>query len=171
MPQNLELKARISSTSKAIYITRRLHAKAKGILRQRDIYYKVTRGRLKLRIINNRSAELIFYNRPNRKGSRYSDYFVLPVKDARLTNALCTAAFGQKIVIEKKRRLFLYKNSRIHLDVVRGLGMFIEFEVLVKHGIRQAQMLLKMLSAEFAINQTATLAYSYSDMLLQKNRH
>ena len=96
MPQNLELKARISSISEAVHTAHRLNAQAKGILQQRDIYYKVSRGRLKLRIINNRSAELIFYNRPNKKGSRYSDYFVLPVSNARLANELCTAAFGQK---------------------------------------------------------------------------
>ena len=50
------------------------------------------------------------------------------------------------MVVEKKRRLFLYKNSRIHLDEVRGLGTFIEFEVLVKHGKQQAQKLLELLS-------------------------
>jgi predicted adenylyl cyclase CyaB len=170
MPQNLELKARISSTSEAVHVARRLHAHAKGILQQRDIYYKVSRGRLKLRIINNRSAELIFYNRPNRKGSRYSDYFVLPVKDAMLTNALCTAAFGQKVVVEKKRRLFLYKNSRIHLDEVRRLGTFIELEVLVKHGKQKAQKLLELLSAEFNIKHSAIVAVSYSDLLFNSRR-
>ena len=170
MPQNLELKARISSISKAVYVTRQLHAQAKGDLRQRDIYYKVSRGRLKLRIINSRSAELIFYTRPNRKGSRYSDYFVLPVKDAILANALCTAAFGQKIVVEKKRRLFLYKNSRIHLDIVRGLGTFIEFEVLVKHGKKNAQKLLELLSAEFNVKHSAIVGASYSDLLFRIGR-
>jgi adenylate cyclase class 2 len=170
MPQNLELKARISSISMAIRVVRRLNAQRKGILRQRDIYYNVSRGRLKLRIINNRSAELIFYNRPNRKGSRYSDYFVLPVNDAKLTNALCTAAFGRRVVVEKRRRLFLYKNSRIHLDDVHGLGPFIEFEVLVKDGKRQAQKLLEILSAEFNIKQSEIVAVSYSDLIFNNRQ-
>ena len=170
MLQNLEIKVRISSISEAAIVARRLKAQAKGILLQRDIYYKVPRGRLKLRIINNRSAELIFYNRPNRKGGRYSDYFVLPVKDAILTNGLCSAAFGQKVVVEKKRRLFLYKNSRIHLDEVRGLGTFIEFEVLVKHGKPKAQKLLEMLSEEFNIKHSAIVAVSYSDLLFNSRR-
>ncbi|MCX6120651.1 MAG: class IV adenylate cyclase [Ignavibacteriales bacterium] len=168
MPQNLELKARISSVSEAVRAAHRLNAHAKGVLQQRDIYYRVPRGRLKLRIIKDRSAELIFYNRPNKKGSRYSDYVVLPVDDAILTNALCTAAFGQKVIVEKKRRLFLYKNSRIHLDEVRGLGTFIEFEVLVNYGKRQAQKLLDVLSKEFAIKPAAVIGISYSDMLLHK---
>jgi predicted adenylyl cyclase CyaB len=168
MPQNLELKAHISSVAAAVRIAHRLNAHAKGVLQQRDIYYKVPRGRLKLRIIKDRSAELIFYSRPNKKGSRYSDYFVLPVDDAVLTNALCTAAFGQKVVVEKKRRLFLYKNSRIHLDEVHRLGTFVEFEVLVKYGKRQAQKLLDVLSKDFAIKPAAIIGISYSDMLLHK---
>jgi adenylate cyclase, class 2 len=170
MPQNLELKACIPSISKAVRTAHRLNAKAQNILCQRDIYYKVSRGRLKLRIINDRYAELIYYNRPDKKGSRYSDYFVLPVDDAILTNALCTAAFGNKVVVEKKRRLFIHKNSRIHLDEVRGLGAFLEFEVLVKNGKRQAQKLLEVLSKEFEIKQAAVLGVSYSDMLLHRKR-
>ena len=79
MPRNLELKARVSSLSDAVQVASSLHAKEKGMLRQRDIYYNVAHGRLKLRSINNRSAELIYYRRPNKKGSRYSDYVILPV--------------------------------------------------------------------------------------------
>jgi predicted adenylyl cyclase CyaB len=170
MPQNLELKARISSVSEAVRIAQRLKAQAKGILHQHDIYYKVPCGRFKLRIINNHSAELIFYNRPNKKGSRYSDYFVLPVDDAILTNALCTAAFGLKMEVEKKRRLFIYKNSRIHIDEVHGLGTFVEFEILLRYGKRQAQKLLEVLSKEFAVKQAAIIGFSYSDMLLHSSR-
>ena len=164
MPQNLELKARIASVSNAVRVVHRLKAQRKGVLRQRDIYFKVSRGRLKLRTINNRSAELIFYKRPNKKGCRYSEYFILPVSNAKLTNELCSAAFGQKVIVDKKRRLFLFKNSRIHLDEVHGLGTFVEFEVLVKHGKRQAQKLLELLSVEFGIQRTATIAVSYSDL-------
>lgn len=166
MSKNLELKARISSVSDAVCIVHQLNAKEKGILRQRDIYYNVPRGRLKLRIINNRNAELIFYNRPNKNGSRYSDYFLLSVSNAKLTDELCTSAFGQKVVVKKKRRLFLYKNSRIHIDKVSGLGTFIEFEVLVNRGKQQAQKLLRILTMKFGIKRTDTIAVSYSDMMI-----
>jgi predicted adenylyl cyclase CyaB len=166
MPQNLELKARITSMSEALHAVGSLYAHAKGVLHQRDIYYHVPRGRLKLRIINARSAELIYYNRPNKKGRRYSEYYVLPVSDARVTDMLCAAAFGQKLVVQKRRRLYLYKNARIHLDDVRGLGAFIEFEVLVKYGKRQAQTILTFLSEHFKVKRSALRAVSYSDMLL-----
>jgi adenylate cyclase, class 2 len=170
MPQNLEVKAHIPSVKEAARVARRLGAKAKGLLRQRDIYYNVSRGRLKLRIINNHTSELIYYNRPNKKGSRYSEYFVLPVRNAGLTNALCTSAFGQKVIVEKKRRLFLYENCRIHLDEVGGLGSFIEFEVLVKYGKRQARKILELLSTEFDVKHSSIIGGSYSDLLFKRKQ-
>jgi predicted adenylyl cyclase CyaB len=170
MSQNLEIKARVLSLSEVIRVANSLHAQSKGILRQRDIYYSVSHGRLKLRIIQPRSAELIYYKRPNKKGQRYSDYTVLPVFDAKATDAFYTAAFGQKVVVEKKRTLYLYKNARIHLDNVRGLGAFIEFEVLVKHGKRQALSMLKFLLARFKIKQSEMIAASYSDLLLRTRK-
>jgi len=125
MPQNLELKARISSMPEAVHAAKDLRLRSQKILHQRDVYYHVLHGRLKLRTINTCAAELIFYNRPDKKDCRYSNYFVLPVSNPKLTNSLCATAFGQKVVVEKKRRLYLYKNARIHLDDVCGLGTFI----------------------------------------------
>jgi adenylate cyclase, class 2 len=155
------------SLSEAIRVANSLHAQSQGILRQRDIYYSISGGRLKLRIIQHRSAELIYYRRPNKKGQRYSDYYVMPVSHVKMTDAFYTAAFGRQIVVEKQRRLYLYKNARIHLDTVRGLGTFIEFEVLVQFGKKQALTVLKFLSRQFSIKRSATIAASYSDLLLR----
>jgi adenylate cyclase, class 2 len=171
MAQNLEIKARILSLSEAMRVAKSLPTQSKGILRQRDIYYSVSHGRLKLRILQHRSAELIYYKRPNKKGQRYSDYYVMPVPNVKMTDAFYTAAFGQKIIVEKQRRLYCYKNARIHLDTVRGLGAFIEFEVLVKYGKKQALTVLKFLSTQFAIKRSATIAVSYSDLLLRKKKN
>jgi adenylate cyclase class IV len=53
---------------------------------------------------------------------------------------------------------------------VRGLGSFIEFEVLVKHGKWQAQKLLELLSVEFDIKRNATIAVSYFDLVFNSKR-
>jgi adenylate cyclase, class 2 len=171
MPQNLELKARISSMSDAVSTARSLHMRFKGILKQRDIYYCVPNGRLKLRIINTHKSELIFYNRPNTKRRRYSDYRIFPVSNPKLINKLFTAVLGQRVVVDKRRQLFLYKNARVHIDEVHGLGAFIEFEVLVKYGKSQAQLLMKILSEHFKIKRPATIAASYSDLLLYTGKN
>ena len=170
MPQNLELKATVPSIEKVTRVARHLHARSKGILYQQDSYYNIPRGRLKLRIINRRSAELILYSRPDKTGSRYSDYVVLPVANVQQVQTLCEKIFGKTVEVVKKRRLYLYKNSRIHLDEVRGLGTFIEFEVLVTKGKRQAQHLMSFLREEFCISHEALVSCSYSDMLMKRKR-
>ncbi len=170
MLQNLELKARIPSLPAAIRTAAGLQIHSREFLRQRDIYYNVRHGRLKLRVINSQAAELIFYIRPNKGTSRYSDYIVIPVGDSQSVNKILTTAIGRKIIVDKKRRVFLYKNARIHIDDVQGLGSFIEFEVQVKKGREQAKMLVKFLSEKFKIKPSDTEAVSYSDLLMQKQK-
>ena len=42
-------------------------------------------------------------------------------------------------VVEKKRLLYMYDNTRIHLDEVKGLGKFLELETLVLSGLKDAK--------------------------------
>jgi len=164
MPVNLELKAKCRSLSRAKRICREIGARRAGLLRQRDTYYDVRSGRLKLREINGKSFELIYYLRGNEKGSRYSKYYVLPLRERRVVNRLLESACGVRAVVRKKRELYLFENSRIHLDVVDGLGSFIEFEVLVTKGKRQAQVLMAFLRKRFDIDLSDVFAGSYSDL-------
>jgi adenylate cyclase class IV len=167
MPQNLELKARIVSLPEAIRAARSLRPRSEEILYQRDLYYKIPQGRFKLRIFKNCSGELIYYNRQNKKWSRYSNYSIIPVSDAAMAEAFCSAVFGHGVAVNKKRLIFLYKNARIHLDVVRELGTFLVFEIRVNHGKRQAQALLKFLALHFKIKPSMTISGSYIDLLLR----
>jgi predicted adenylyl cyclase CyaB len=43
---------------------------------------------------------------------------------------------GTRGVVEKTRRLYLWKHTRIHLDTVEGLGSFLELETVIE-GIRR----------------------------------
>ena len=168
MPQNLELKAALDSSSRAVVIARRIGARDRGTLLQVDTYYRVPSGRLKLRVIDRSSAELIAYARPERAGGRYSQYLILPVSDAPLTDRLLRNLLGMRIVVRKRRRLFLYRNARIHLDSVTGLGVFIEFEVLVTKGRTQARRLFRELVRVFGLTKTQGIAASYCDLLERK---
>ncbi len=167
MPRNLELKARIKSVRNAKLFAEKIKARYKGVLHQTDQYYNCKHGRLKIRTGESAGAEMIFYNRPNRKKSRFSDYIVLQVKDPEFLDKYCSLSCGKKVKVEKKRILYLYKNSRIHLDQVRRLGSFIEFEVMVKYGQRQARELMKFLVRNFGIKYNDTISVSYSDLLLK----
>ncbi|HEY6953440.1 MAG TPA: class IV adenylate cyclase, partial [Bacteroidota bacterium] len=124
--------------------------------------------RLKLREINGRTFELIYYRRKNIKGSRYSDYVIVPLEEPDSMKTVCRDIFGIKAVVRKNRMLYLLKNARIHIDVVKGLGTFVEFEVIVTQGKRQANRLMKLLIAEFGIKKRAVIAGSYIDLVLSK---
>jgi adenylate cyclase class 2 len=167
MPTNLEIKAKYSSLVRARKISRALGARSGGTLNQTDTYFKVKRGRLKLREINGKELELIYYLRANDRRSRYSDYNVLKLREKEAAKRVLNALFETMVIVKKKRELFLYKNSRIHIDSVASLGGFIEFEVLVVEGKKQARQLMTFLQSEFGINSSMLIAGSYSDMMLR----
>ena len=167
MPQNLEIKARLRSFDSALAACRRIKAIRKGVLKQTDTYFHLDRGRLKLREIDGKKFELIYYTRPTRKGSRYSKYVIIPLKEPKAMRSLLSSLLGVARVVTKSRILFLYKNARIHLDSVQGLGTFIEFEVLVKRGKRQARGLMEFLVLEFGLDNRSRVAGSYVDLLLK----
>jgi adenylate cyclase class IV len=65
--RNLELKARHADLDAARKIVRAIAGvRSGGVEMQVDTYFHVPHGRLKLREINEESATLIFYDRPNR---------------------------------------------------------------------------------------------------------
>jgi len=168
MPTNLEIKAKYPSLARARKISRTLGARFGGTLKQTDTYFKVKQGRLKLREINAKQLELIFYRRENARGSRYSDYVVLELKKKVVAKRVLNSLFETMVIVRKKRELFLYKNSRIHIDSVAELGGFIEFEVLVVRGKKQAQQLMSFLRSKFGIDSSMLIAGSYSDLLLKR---
>jgi predicted adenylyl cyclase CyaB len=70
-------------------------------------------------------------------------------------------------VVEKHREIYLYRNVRIHLDEVRGLGSFLEFEAVLGPGVDQVagQSQLDFLAREFSLDRGDLLSGSYSDMV------
>ena len=170
MPTNLELKAKVSNLTDAERIARKIGAKKDSVLIQTDIYFNLASGRLKLREINSRKFELIHYARANRPGDRYSNYTIVPLREPHTVKKVLTKLFGQKVVVRKRRLLYLFNNARIHLDLVMGLGFFIEFEVLVTKGKAQAESFMRTLRKEFSLLPSQIVAGSYSDLLFQKRK-
>ncbi len=170
MPRNLELKARISSLRRAARIACTLTTRRSLPRRQTDTYFRVSRGRLKLREHLPGTAELIFYYRSNRNSARTSQYAIVPISNPRSLKQMLSAALGVKAVVKKQRALYLFRNARIHLDRFAGLGTFIEFEVLITRGRRQASSLMRMLSNRFGVRAEDLVAESYSDLLLSTKK-
>ena len=132
---NLELKARDPDPPATIRVCSLLGAVEGGDLRQRDTYFDVPAGRLKLReSLKDDDAELIFYERPAAEGVRPSRYWRIAVPSPEPLRELLCAALGVLGVVEKTRQLFWFRHVRIHVDSVDGLGSFIELEAVQPDG-------------------------------------
>jgi len=130
--KNLELKVKLDNFDSII---KKLENKAnfEGNLKQRDIYFNSKSGRLKFREINNTAFQLIYYSRPDVSESKVSHYEVVEF-DKKTANRLIhilDLSLGTKIVVAKKRQLWIYKNTRIHLDSVNDLGNFLELKTVI----------------------------------------
>jgi adenylate cyclase, class 2 len=136
-------------------------------LEQTDTYFRVSNGRLKLREVVGKKSELIFYVREETSAtSMQSNYDVIPLSDSSLKGIL-TKSLGVKVVVEKERRLLKLKNARIHLDRVRGLGNFLEFEVVSEgddDGDSKWLNKLKKLAAPLVLEE---INRSYSDLMVE----
>jgi adenylate cyclase class IV len=119
MPINLELKVRLRNPDEVLNKIKDINAEFKGELNQTDVYYKKQNGILKLRLENG-TQTLIKYVRNEKSGERWSDYNLISLEknDAR---EYLKDILEEEIVVEKQRLLYLYDNTRIHLDTVNRL--------------------------------------------------
>lgn len=137
------------------------------MLIQRDTYFEVPQGRLKLREEPGAIPHLIAYERPDLPGQKESRYHLIEVREpAELQEALA-AVLGIAVVVSKARRLFVFEGVRIHLDHVDGLGDFIEFEGVAADGEDPGGFakLLADLRQSFGIHDEDLVRESYSDLL------
>lgn len=165
--RNVEMKATLADIDKARAAAELLGAESHGVLRQRDTYFHVASGRLKLRETDGDRAELIWYDRPDHSGTRASHYYRVPVPDPDLLKDALRAAVGVRVVVNKCRELYLWRNVRIHLDQVDDLGTFLEFEAVLEPEQPEADgdALIADLRAQFGIEESALIACSYADLL------
>jgi homotetrameric cytidine deaminase len=133
--RNVELKAHDPDPGRTLERALAAGAEDRGLLRQRDTYFAVARGRLKLREEEPGGATLIAYERPDQASERISDYRLVPVSEPDALREALAASSGVSAVVEKRRRLLIWEGTvRIHLDGVSGLGTFVELEAVAEPG-------------------------------------
>jgi adenylate cyclase len=168
MPKNLEIKARIQSIERSISVARSLGASNEGELHQTDTYFEVDNGRLKLREINQTQAELIYYHRIENETQRLSNFEIYPCRDPQRLKELLKQSIGIKAVVAKKRILYIYESTRIHIDNVEHLGAFIEFEAPVIDSEDIARRTIDFLAGKFEIHPKDYVIQSYIDLVLER---
>ena len=164
--RNVELKALDPDPARSLAVCRELGAEDRGVLRQRDTYFRARAGRLKLREQEPGGATLIQYDRPDAAAARESRYRVARVADPDELRASLDAALGTLVVVDKERHLLLWEGVRIHLDTVAGLGSFVELEGVAAPESDLGSEREKVARLQQALGIEEILTDSYSDRLL-----
>lgn len=136
---------------------------------QKDTYYNVNTGRLKLREGNIENA-LIWYHREDVSGAKQSDILLYKhAPDEALKNILIKL-HGVKIIIDKIRKIYFVENVKFHFDRVEGLGTFVEVEAIDSTGeigIEKLKEQCNFYINFFEIKTEDFMKKSYSDMMME----
>lgn len=165
--QNLELKAVFRDIEGARFLALNFGAEHQWTREQKDTYFKCDHGKLKLREVSDKPAELISYHRPEVAQAKISDYNIYKVNEPQHLKKVLAAVLPQTVVVKKQRDLYLWKNVRIHVDKVDTLGVFIEFEAVIDemNGPRISQERIDLLTAHFGIKVDDKIKVGYFELL------
>jgi predicted adenylyl cyclase CyaB len=173
MKKNFEIKVKLQDLNK----TRNLvHLLCKGMKVinekqiQEDIYYKADKGRLKLRIINGKTGNLIHYFRNNESIKRVSNYTISETNTPKELNSILSSLYGVLINVKKVREITIIDNTRIHIDKVIGLGNYLEIEIIF-NSIKEAKNRMSALIKSLELDERTFIKVSYSDLLLNKTKN
>jgi adenylate cyclase class 2 len=164
--QNLEAKFKLSSLERSRAKAEALGYVFKATLRQRDTFFRVSRGKLKLREEPSGTC-LIHYDREARDDLKLSSYEIVPVAEPESLRAVLSAALGVLAEVRKERTLLMKNNVRLHLDNVDGLGAFGEIEAVLDQGVDSARSRADMddLIDALEVRRTHLIGVSYAEML------
>jgi len=131
-PTNIEIKARVSDLARLRAVVESMADTTVEILDQEDIFFAAPAGRLKLRIFDERTGELIHYHRADTAEPRASRYLIAPTSDPLAMKLILGEVLPVAGSVRKRRSVYHVGQTRIHLDEVEGLGDFLELEVVLQ---------------------------------------
>jgi predicted adenylyl cyclase CyaB len=168
--QNIEIKARKNDHAATRKTAEKIGARYEGQYSQKDTYYRVDDGRLKLRETDATENQLIYYSRPDQRGPKISDYQIFAVEDIAALKDILGVAMGEWLIVEKRRLVYWYDDVRIHIDQVTDLGNFLELEGVITDPDNSAAVRSKVdhLLKVFMIGKDDLVASSYSDLLARQ---
>jgi len=166
---NIEFKAKANNIEALEEKLLSLNPQFIGEDHQKDTYYNVNTGRLKLREGNIENA-LIWYQREDVGGAKQSDILLYKhAPDDALKNIL-NKVHGVKIIVDKIRKIYFVENVKFHFDRVEGLGTFVEVEAIDSNGeigIEKLKVQCNFYINFLRIKTEDFMKKSYSDMMME----
>jgi len=128
---------------------------------------------LKLRKLGDGSGELIQYDRDDSRGPKESRYVVFRTADPAGLKEVLEKALGIRAVVRKRRTVYLFGKTRIHLDQVEGLGSFIELEVVLGPGqdAQYGSAVAEDLMLKLQVEKEDLVAGAYVDLITSVDPH
>ena len=167
--KNIEIKARINDYKKVKSLVEDLCSNPIETELQKDTFFNTSKGRLKLRECDGTSA-IMYYFRPDSHGPKQSDIALSFTDNSDTLKTVLDKSIGIRGIVVKKRILYKHGQTRIHLDDVKGLGKFIELEVVLESDQtpRDGEFIAYELMDKFDIQKTDLIDVAYID-LIQSN--
>ena len=163
---NIEIKAHYPDVERAEENLNSLGAGLAGTFHQKDTYFNIDQGRLKLRELGADEGHLIFYQREDLAGPKRSDYEIAKTEDPEGLRNILGGIHGIWVEVEKTRQVWLWENVRIHLDDVKGLGQFVELEAVTEEkGIEESHRRVETLMRALEITSDQLVKGSYGDIV------
>ncbi|XP_013139275.1 PREDICTED: uncharacterized protein LOC106103906 [Papilio polytes] len=170
--RNIEIKAKVHNVEEICKKAAELSGSSCIIIKQDDVFYKVNDGRLKMRKFPNSAAVLVRYSRDDEEGPKLSNYDLLefsPVesKKAEQLDNILQKCLGIRGRVIKERKLYLVGQTRIHIDNVKGLGNFMELEVVLKpdQSVEEGEAIAKDLQNKLGVKNEDLIKGAYMDLL------
>ena len=170
--KNVEFKAKVESLDKYETILLTLNPIYQGMDHQIDTYFKVKKGRLKLREGNIENS-LINYDRENTSDSKRSDVVLYQHKKDEALKQILSHQLGIMAVVNKKRKIYFIENVKFHFDLVENLGTYLEVEAIdgeKKMSIEALKNQCDYYFDLFKLNKDQLVDRSYSDLILDHTR-
>jgi predicted adenylyl cyclase CyaB len=164
---NIEWKAQAHDPGRQRELAERLAGGPPELLEQTDTFFNAPRGRLKLRQLAPDRGELIIYERPDQTEPKSTIYSITRTTEPAALREVLAQALGVRGEVRKRRWLFLVGQSRIHLDEVEGLGIFLEVEVVLQPGqsVAEAERIAQGLRRALDVLDDDLLQGAYLDLL------
>ncbi len=164
--KNIEIKAKIRDYERVKRLVEKLCPAPIQSEQQEDTFFNTPKGRLKLRESNIKSS-LIYYNRNDSIEPSQSDIALSFTDNPNTLKSVLIKSNGIRGIVKKKRILYKYAQTRIHLDDVEGLGKFIELEVVLRENqtAEDGNKIANELMDKFGIQKTDLIDVAYIDLI------
>ncbi len=113
---------------------------------------------------------MIFSSQSDVAGTKQANGEIASVADAAMLRSLLRLALSESVVVEKTRLVNLIAQTWAHLDALRGIGGFLELEVVLQEGRSptEAHAITSDLMQRLGIKETDLISAAYANMLIER---